>query len=364
MSTPTQQKTYIQSKALSVSVLICSFNGEKRIGACLKSLSEQTYGKENFEIIVVDDGSTDKTAAISRNFDVRVIRFEKNKGIPIARNAGLYAAKGEIVVFIDDDCVADHYWLESLINVFKDETIVAVGGKIVALLHTTIAERYMEATGYGNPSREPKSNRSGLVDRLFAYFSTMIYPITMEKNIVNVQSVYTANAGYRKKILLDLGGFDESLKTSEDSDISARIKFNGGRIVYAPNAIVKHRHYKNISKVIHEPYRRAQNTLQFYLKERRIPPVFPMPVLCATFIFISLFFYKHVFFLVTVVALLPVVLYGWWAIRTVREHKPEYMCYGYIQLVVEGAAIIGFLKGLFQIILHRTPLIRIHNLKQ
>ena len=76
----------------------------------------------------------------------------------------------------------------------------------------------------------------------------MVSPIMMEKNIVDVLAIYTANAAYRRDTLLKLGGFDESLQTSEDSDVSARIRANGGRIVYVPNAVVKHRHYKKFLK--------------------------------------------------------------------------------------------------------------------
>ena len=256
-------KTNTKQKSPFVSVVVCSFNGEQRTGDCLSSLNKQTYNKKNFEIIVVDDGSTDNTSAIAQDFGAQVIRFDENKGIPVARNAGLFAAKGSIVVFIDDDCVADLHWLENLISAFKDETIVAVGGKILALSRNTLAERYMEASGYGNPSRSPKNSANSLIDRLAAYFSTMVSPIMMEKNIVDVLAIYTANAAYRRDTLLKLGGFDESLQTSEDSDVSARIRANGGRIVYVPNAVVKHRHYKKISKVIYEPCRRAQNTSIF-----------------------------------------------------------------------------------------------------
>lgn len=365
MNTPIQPKTNIKQKAPFASVIVCSLNGGKRIGECLKSISDQTYGKENFEIIVVDDGSTDNTSVIARDFGTQVIRFDQNKGIPVARNTGLFSAKGEIVVFIDDDCVADLLWLENLAQAFENENIVAAGGKILALSRNTLAERYMEASGYGNPARPPKDSANSLIGRLAAYFNTMVSPVMMEKNIVDVLAIYTANAAYRKEVLINLGGFDESLKTSEDSDISARIRANGGRIVYVPNAVVKHRHYAKISKVIYEPCRRSQNTLHFYLKERKMPPVFPMPVL---FLFLAslsiLLFCKNTIILVAVISLLPVPLYGWWVTRGFSEHKLEYIGYPYIQLTVESFVIAGLLKGLFGILLLRISSPRTDNFKQ
>lgn len=347
--------TQIQSKNPYVSVLICSLNGGNRIGECFFGLDGQTYGRENFEVIVVDDGSTDDTSEVARKHGARVIRFEKNKGIPVARNAALSAANTEIVVFIDDDCVPDARWIGELISVFKDEKIVAAGGKILALSRETVAERYMEATGYGNPARAPKDVAGGLRGRLFAYFTTMTSPIMFEKEAVDVFAVYTANAAYRRKSLLKLGGFDESLKTNEDSDMSARLLADGGRIVYMPRAVVRHRHYKKLFKVIYEAYSRAQYTLKFYLKERKIPPIFPLPVLYLFSIFASfllLYDYPVVFFLIRI--LLPVVLYSWWIVRGVREGRLEYVLYPYIQLVIESAVIFGLLKGVFRKIERRN----------
>lgn len=345
MNIPTQLKIPF------VSVLICSLNGEKHISDCLDSLKEQTYGRKNFEIIVIDDGSTDDTSAIARAYEARVIRFETNRGIPVARNAGLSNAKGKIVAFIDDDCIANSNWLENLVLPFKDKTIVAAGGKILAFSLATISERYMEATGYGNPARALKSPMGGLMWRLFGYFATMTSPIMFEKEIVSVLAIYTANAAYRKNFLLEVGGFDESLKTNEDSDISARLRVNGGRIIYVPNAIVKHRHYKKLSRVVHEPYRRMQNTLQFYLKDKKMPPIFPIPILYLFVLFLIFFLTYEPIVFICASALLPVILYGWWILRGVRERKLEYVWYPYIQLVVESVATIGMLKGLFGITL-------------
>src|ERR1700689_5346955 len=80
-----------------VSVIVCTLNGSRYMRECIQSLQNQSYPRDRFEIIVVDDGSTDNTKEIALSEGAQVIRHEVNQGIPTARNAGLKAAKGEIV---------------------------------------------------------------------------------------------------------------------------------------------------------------------------------------------------------------------------------------------------------------------------
>lgn len=338
------------SKKPFVSVLVCSLNGGGRIGECLESLSKQTYGRENFEIIVVDDGSTDDTSIISKPYADQVIRNEINKGIPSARNAALSSAHGEVVVFIDDDCIADTQWLSSLVAAFEDKSVIAAGGRILAFSTQTIAQRYLQATGYGNPSRPPSSSNPSVSQRLVGYIKTMTSPILFENLPIEVLAVYTANAAYRKDALLRLGGFDETLLTNEDSDVSERLrKVADSRIMYMPTAIVRHQHYEKISKVIYQPYRRAGKTLQFYLKDNRTPPLFPMPVLYVVFM-IGLSLAHNMVLLLVGAILAPLLLYGWWIIRAIREKNIEYLLYPYIQILVEGGVLLGFIKGWFSML--------------
>jgi GT2 family glycosyltransferase len=109
-----------------ISVVVCSYNGSRTIATTLEWLGRLEYPR--YEVIVVDDGSTDDTAAIAGSFGVRVIRTPANNGLSHARNLGLAAATGEIVAYIDDDAFPDPHWLTYLARTFMTTDHAGVGG--------------------------------------------------------------------------------------------------------------------------------------------------------------------------------------------------------------------------------------------
>jgi hypothetical protein len=109
-----------------VSVVICAYNAEPTMEACLTSLQALRYPA--FEVIVVDDGSTDRTGAIADSFEGIHVIHQENKGLSAARNVGIAASLGEIVAFTDSDCVVDPDWLHYLVATFLQTGLPAVGG--------------------------------------------------------------------------------------------------------------------------------------------------------------------------------------------------------------------------------------------
>ncbi|MGZ3512119.1 MAG: glycosyltransferase family 2 protein, partial [Candidatus Binataceae bacterium] len=109
-----------------VSVVICAYNAERTMLPCLESLRRLKY--PNYEIVIVDDGSRDRTAEIAMQFpEFRLIR-QPNKGLSVARNVGLYAARGEIVAYTDSDCVVDPDWLTLMVRAMADGGFDGCGG--------------------------------------------------------------------------------------------------------------------------------------------------------------------------------------------------------------------------------------------
>ncbi len=113
-----------------VSVVVVAYNASKTLGKCLESLIQQNY--LNYEVIVIDDGSTDDTLRIAKQFSVKFFRCELNRGWGAVRNLGLKKATGKIIAFTDADCVVEEDWLEKLVNTFENfPDAGAVGGSVL-----------------------------------------------------------------------------------------------------------------------------------------------------------------------------------------------------------------------------------------
>ncbi|HKZ45183.1 MAG TPA: glycosyltransferase family A protein, partial [archaeon] len=110
-----------------ISVIVPAYNSEKTIDSCIKSLLNQSFPKKQYEIIIVDDGSSDKTAEVASKYCVRLFK-RPHKGPAAARNFGAKHARGNILLFTDSDCVPDKRWIKLMTEPFKDEQIVGVSG--------------------------------------------------------------------------------------------------------------------------------------------------------------------------------------------------------------------------------------------
>jgi len=199
-----------------VSVVVCTYNGRRTIRDCLEGLSRLAY--PNYEVIVVDDGSTDDTAAIARQFDCRLIQTE-NRGLANARNTGLGAATGEIVAYLDDDAYPDAQWLTYLAATFMSTTHAGVGGPNIAPPGDgTIAECIARAPGG---------------------------PVHVLVTDREAEHIPGCNMAFRKASLEAISGFDPQFRTAgDDVDVCWRLEEWGGTLGFHPAAMVWH-HRRN-----------------------------------------------------------------------------------------------------------------------
>jgi GT2 family glycosyltransferase len=199
-----------------ISVVISTFNGSRTIRDCLQGLTRLDY--ENFEVIVVDDGSTDGTADIVREYDVRLIRTE-NRGLSNARNTGCDAATGEIVAYLDDDARPDPHWLKYLAAMFGATTHAGVGGPNIA----------PPADG---PIADCVANAPG-------------GPVHVLLSDREAEHIPGCNMAFRKACLEAIGGFDPQFRVAgDDVDVCWRLQERGWTLGFHPAAVVWH-HRRN-----------------------------------------------------------------------------------------------------------------------
>ena len=222
---------------MKVSVVIPAYNAEKTIGETVASSLAQTRGSLQVEVIVVDDGSTDSTAALAETAGATVIR-QKNAGPAAARNQGWMKASGCFICFTDSDCVPMAGWLENLLDGFSSWQVGAMAGSydivnngswLARWVHREILERH---------------SRMGSFVRVFGSY----------------------NVAIPKYVLDATGGFDTSYRhaSGEDNDLSYRIIKSGWQIAFRPRAAVAHYHPDMLWKYLAEQYKHGYWRAKLY----------------------------------------------------------------------------------------------------
>lgn len=182
---------------MRVSVVVPVYNGGETIAECLQALKNQAY--RDFETVVVDDASTDDSAAIARRFPVKLLSLAKNTGAAGARNQGARIAAGDIIVFTDSDCVAPRDWLQKIVDHFnRHQDFVSVTG-----IYTT-------------------RNRWSLVSRFIGHETR--FRMLRESSSAALFGTY--NSAIRRSAFFELNGFDEGFTSvGEDADFGFRLGY-------------------------------------------------------------------------------------------------------------------------------------------
>jgi GT2 family glycosyltransferase len=221
-----------------VSVIVCSYNGAKTLAQCLESLGRIDY--PNYEVILVDDGSTDDTPAIAARFpDVRYFH-QTNHGLSHARNHGAAVAKGEIFAYTDSDCMADPDWLYYLLSTLFSGAYAGVGGPNVSPPAGNWVQACVAAAP-GGPSH-------------------VLLTDTVAEHIPG------CNMAWYRWAFENIGGFDaEYHKAGDDVDFCWRVQQAGHEIAFSPTALVWH--YRRFTlrafRKQQEGYGEAESMLRF-----------------------------------------------------------------------------------------------------
>jgi glycosyltransferase involved in cell wall biosynthesis len=216
---------------MDISLIICTRDRCRQLARCLESVRRISF-ERSWELIVVDNGSTDETAAVLREFiktaGIRAIYlFEPNPGKSKGLNTALKTASGQILAFTDDDCYPATDFLSQVWLAFDDPSLGYISGRI--MLH--------------DPSDYPITINESMT------------PVTFPaRSFVCAGCVQGANMAFRRKVLSDIGGFDPlfgpgALFIAEESDVVSRASAIGWKGEYRPEVVVRHHHGRKATDV-------------------------------------------------------------------------------------------------------------------
>lgn len=242
-------------KKVKASVIIPNWNGEDLLKDCLESLKNQTY--KDFEIVLVDNGSTDNSLEYVRNnFPwVKIITLQKNFGFARAINEGVKASTAKFTVFLNNDTLVDKDWLKNLI--FSAEShpeAISVNSKLLSFYDRKIID------GVGILINEVGQARSiGWQEKDSDQYNKEFY-------------IFGATGGaslFRRKDFIKVGMFDEKyFMYSEEVDFAFRAQFLGYKSIYCPKAVVYHKHKATAQKLPgHIEYWQFRNMTQTIIKD-------------------------------------------------------------------------------------------------
>lgn len=229
-----------QDSPLRASIIIPAYNAQKTLPECLAACLAQDYPA--FEVIVVDDGSTDDTGIIAVKFEAVQYHLQPNGGPSSARNTGARLATGDILVYTDADCVPRRDWLTQLTRSFE-EGVVAVGGtydianpasRLARVVQAEIANRHQQFKG-------------------------------------DVDFLGSFNVAYRRSAFEAVDGFNPSYRqaSGEDNDLAYRLHDTGGRMVFNPQAIVAHYHPERLFAYLRTQARHGYWRVKLYQEHPR-----------------------------------------------------------------------------------------------
>lgn len=210
-----------------ISVIIPTYKDWHRLQVCLNALDEQSYTKENFEVIVINNDPTEKCPFSLPAKNIKIIT-ETKTGSYAARNTGIKIAKGEVLAFTDSDCIPDQNWLLNAINIFNNKDVDLIGGKVELFKEKCASQ--------------------------LAYIYEKNYAFKQHINVPNGCGV-TANLFVKKHVIEKNGSFNSDINSGGDWEFTQKCVKNGFILKYANQVKVFHPARKKIYNILQKHYR-------------------------------------------------------------------------------------------------------------
>lgn len=217
-----------------ISIIVLTYNRAHLLRQCLVSLIGQSYSHDNYEIIVIDDGSKDDTKKIAQGFKSAISYYrQSHRGISAASNEGIRKSKANLIAFFSDDCFADKNWLKELSKIKLEGDIVGGGGRLLIKNPKNLFEKFSSYNLYGDSQN---------------WQPTKYQPPFLS----------TGNAIFIRKKIIEVGLLDEKLKWGVDLDLGWRLYFKGYKFDFNPKAIVYHIPPKNYFAIFKKNFKYGQ----------------------------------------------------------------------------------------------------------
>lgn len=225
--------------AEGMSVVIPAYNAEKTISDCLAAVSNQRWDR-NIEILVIDDGSNDRTAEIASSSPGVTVMTVPNGGAAKALNIGIQRARYELVASVDSDAILQPDWTSKVIPWFEDSSVAAVGGYV-------------------------RTANNGVIGRISGYHSEICRDGVRE----STDNLGSTNTAYRRSHIVDVGMFTERMKIGYDADICRKLLASGYRLIFERSAQCSHFWRDGFAAYLHQQYGYAYYRLELARRFRK-----------------------------------------------------------------------------------------------
>lgn len=323
-------------------MLVATFNGSRTLGLALDAIEEQIT-EYTYEILVVNDGSTDSTAEVAGRPGIHLINLATNRGHGHALNVGLAEAKGQFIAMMDDDCVPPKEWIQQLGLAWTTvgPEVTMIGGLVEPFETDTFNRRYVQF-------RRPLRHQEAAVNETTGFWTRLLYQLSPPAVRLETHAVYFtvgANMSVRVDAARDAGGFTEVRGAGEEERLARplRARFGPDTVQLFPNIVMRHNFHPSLRDTLRRSRSYGRTNGSDWIKDHDIPSISPL-LPCAA-LTAGLIAVMSPVSAVLVLALSPYVLYRRWYGWLKSGGTRETILYPYVQASEDLANNVGFIQG-------------------